>query len=289
MRRHRGGLGLAAWGLAADKPQASGPKPSLTAAAILLAGLLAAATVWAEVEPTVPVARGFVNDYAGVMDGAAKQQLESLIGELKAKTGAEIAVVVVKTTQPLTAFDYAIKIAEAWKPGDRAKDNGVVFLVAVDDRELYVLTGYGVEGALPDGRVGEIRDTLVVPAFKRGDYSGGIRAGTVEMAGVIAAEAGVTLTGYAPPQRRQSTPEASPLLFALVLLGIIVLLYFQSSGGPPSYYRRQGRGRWGGGYGGFGGGFGGGGFGGGLGGGGGGGFGGFGGGGFGGGGAGGNW
>jgi len=260
--------------------------PRLTAAAMLWAGFATASMAWADVEPTVPVAHGFVNDYAGIIDAAAEQELEALILELKAKTGSEIAVVVVKTTQPLTAFDYAIKIAEAWKPGDRKKDNGVVLLVAVDDRELYVLTGYGVEGVLPDGRVGEIRDRLIVPAFKRGDYAGGIRAGTLEMAEIIAAEAGVTLTGHAPVTRKQSTPEGSPVLFALVLLGIIVLLYFQSSGGPTSNYRGRRRyGPWGGGYGGFGGG----GLGGGWGGGGGGGFGGFGGGGFGGGGAGGNW
>jgi uncharacterized protein len=255
----------------------------------LPAGLLAAALIaalapasWAEVEPTIPVAHGFVNDYAGVIDAATEQELDSLIGELKAKTGAEIAVVAVKTTQPLTAFDYAMKIAEAWKPGDRSKDNGVVFLVAIEDRELYVLTGYGVEGALPDGRVGEIRDRLVVPAFRRGDYDGGIRAAAVEMAEIIAADAGVTLTGHAPPRRNATSSEGSALLLALVILAIIAALYFQSSGGPRSYYRGQRRYRhWGSGYGG--------GFGGGWGGGGGGGFGGFGGGGFGGGGAGGKW
>ena len=62
-------------------------------------------------------------------------------------------------------------IAEQWKPGAKGKDNGVVFLVAVDDREMQILTGYGVEGALPDGKVGEIRDRLVVPAFRAGDYA----------------------------------------------------------------------------------------------------------------------
>jgi hypothetical protein len=85
-------------------------------------------------EPTVPRAQGFVSDYAGVVDAATRRDLDGLIAELKAKTGAEIAVVVVNSTQPLTVFDYAMKIAESWKPGARGKDNGVVFLVAIKDR-----------------------------------------------------------------------------------------------------------------------------------------------------------
>src|SRR5262249_56302611 len=109
----------------------------------------------------------------------------------KEKTGTEIAVVVVDSTAPLTAFDYAMKVAEAWKPGAKGKDNGVVFLVAVKDRQMHILTGYGVEGALPDGKVGAIRDQLVRPAFRRGDYSGGVRIATQALAGIIADGAGV--------------------------------------------------------------------------------------------------
>ena len=233
----------------------------------------------AAVEPTVPVARGYVSDYAGVIDAPTVRQLDALIEELKTKTGAEIAVVVVHSTAPLTVFDYAMKIAEAWKPGTKGKDNGVVFLVAIDDRQMYVLTGYGVEGVLPDGRVGDIRDRLVRPAFRRGDYAGGIRAATEEMASIIAGAQGVQLSGAPPRRVRQAAPRSfGAALLPLVLLVIVLLVLFRFPLLPLF---------WGGG--GFrGGGFGGGGFGGGFGG-GGGGFGGFGGGGFGGGGAGGDW
>jgi uncharacterized protein len=89
-----------------------------------------------------------------------------MIGELQAKTGSEIAIVTGGSTQPLSAFDYAMRVAEQWKPGAKGKDNGVVFLTAIRDRELFIVTGYGIEGALPDGKVGEIRDRLVVPRFK---------------------------------------------------------------------------------------------------------------------------
>jgi uncharacterized protein len=229
----------------------------------------------ASTEPTVPTARGYVSDYAGVLDAATTRDLDALIGELKAKTGAEIAVVVVSSTEPLTAFDYAMKIAEAWKPGAAGKHNGVVFLIAVKDRQMFILTGYGVEGALPDGKVGEIRDQLVRPAFRRGDYVGGIQAATQAMATIIARDAGVQLSGVrALPTARSPPPRYSSALLLIIMLIIFVMLSWRF---PflPFFIGGSGGFRGGG----FGGGFGGGG----------GGFGGFGGGGFGGGGAGGDW
>ena len=146
-----------------------------------LAGLLAvAALAWLPlVSPRpaaaqakhidVPPPGGFVSDFAGVVEPATRQQLELLIQELKQKTGAEIAVVTLRSTQPETIDDYAMAIAERWKPGVAGKDNGVVFLVATDDRKMHILTGYGVEGPLPDGKVGAIRDQLVVPRHLRRD------------------------------------------------------------------------------------------------------------------------
>src|SRR5215510_2627790 len=126
----------------------------------------------------IPVPQGLVSDFAKVIDQPTRQQLTLLLQELKDKTGAEIAVVTVETTQPLTVFDYALKIAETWKPGAKGKDNGVVFLVATKDRKVRIATGYGVEGVLPDGKIGAIQDTDIVPYFKRGNYSQGILAGT---------------------------------------------------------------------------------------------------------------
>lgn len=242
----------------------------------------------------VPKPQGYVTDLAGVIDAGTRTKLTNLIQELKDKTGAEIAVVTVRTTQPETAFDYAMAIAEQWKPGAKGKDNGVVFLVAVDDRELQILTGYGVEGALPDGKVGAIRDQLVVPAFRRGDYARGIADATTELAATIAADAGVQLTGAPAPriaQRRRGGGGGEALAIGLLVLLFIVAEMVQRARGGRSLRSRRRRGGFGapiifggglgrGGFGrggGFGGGFGNGGFGG------------FGGGGFGGGGAGGKW
>lgn len=266
-------------------------RPRLARAALAsLVAFTALVTTAGAARIAVPKPQGFVSDFAGVLDAGTKARLDGVIRELKQKTGAEIAVVTVRSTKPESAFDYAMAIAEQWKPGDAKRDNGVVFLVATDDRELQILTGYGVEGPLPDGRVGEIRDRLVVPAFRAGDYARGIADATTTMAALIAADAGVQLTGVPQPQRRRAPSGGGGIgLLVLVILVILVLnMMGGGRGGGPGMRRR--RGGFGGpiilgGGGGFGrgGGFGGGGFGGS------GGFGGFGGGGFGGGGAGGKW
>ncbi len=243
----------------------------------------------------IPKPTGFVVDQAGVLDPATKRRIVELNEELKKKTGAEIAVVIVPTTKPEPPIDYAMAIAESWKPGSEKEDNGVVFLVATEDRQMYILTGYGAEGPLPDGLVGEIRDRIVRPAFRRGDYAAGILDATTTMASLIAKDAGVTLTGVAPPKmprRRRARGGGFPSLLALLIVFALFRSMFRGGGGYRGRRRHDvasslllggllGRSFPRGGHGGFGGG--------GFGGGGGGGFGGFGGGGFGGGGAGGSW
>jgi uncharacterized protein len=215
-----------------------------------------------------------------VIDPATKARIAHLVDELRDRTGAEIAVVTVDTTEPLDDFTYAMRVADAWKPGRKGEDTGVVFLVATRDRKVRVLVGYGLEGILPDGLVGAIIDREVLPAFRAGQVAQGVWGGVAEIARTVATARGVTL-GTAPPRpARQPPPSLPSWPVLLVLLLAVAIMLYQAS--RPSRFRR-GRGSdfpvwWGGG------GFGDGGFGGS-----GGGFGGFGGGSFGGGGAGRSW
>ena len=227
-------------------------------------------------EPPVPVPQGYVTDLAHAIGPDVQRRIERLNQELRDKTGAEIAVVTVETTAPLDDFTYAMRIADAWKPGRKGEDTGIVFLVATRDRKLRVLVGYGLEGILPDGLVGEIEDREVVPAFRAGRVDEGVWRGVAALAARIADARGVALT-RAPPR---SAPGPAPLPGWVVLLVILVfaaLVLYQAST-RPNRFRRGGFSPAGP-FGGFGGGFGGGG----------GGFGGFGGGSFGGGGAGRSW
>jgi uncharacterized protein len=252
----------------------------------------------------IPPLSGPVVDTTGSLSPEVRRRVEALARELQQKTGAEMAVLLVRTTKPEDVFSYGMRVAEAWKLGQRPRaggpnvgggDNGLLFVVALDDRQMHMFTGYGLEGMLPDGRVGEILDRHVVPAFRQGDVGAGVYRGLRAAAEVIAAEAGVELTGQ--PLRRgppATAIEIDPRLLLAIVALVLVAAAVASRQAPRGRRRRRyGPVFWGGGFGDWGdrsgGGFGSGGFGGG--GGGGGGFGGgFGGGGsFGGGGAGRGW
>jgi uncharacterized protein len=213
-------------------------------------------------EPPVPVPHGFVTDLAGVLPADAVARLTALLTELRAKTGAEIAVLTVDTTAPLDDFTYALRVAEAWKPGRRREDTGLLVLVAVRDRKLRVLTGYGLEGALPDGLVGEIEDEEMLPAFRGGRMAEGIERGVRAFATRIAAERGVELTGVPPPRPRAIPPPdwLTLLVVMLVLAGFLALAGQRTFGRrrrrvfAPGGFGGGGFGSGGGGFGGFGGG-----------------------------------
>lgn len=252
--------------------------PTVRRIALLLTTLALAASALAQ---AIAPPEGFVNDRAGVIDPATNAKLAKLIEELKQKTGAEIAVLTVGTTAPLDDFTYAMQVADAWKIGKKGEDSGVLVLLAVTDRKSRVLVGYGLEGILPDGLVGEIQDREMVPEFRDGRFGEGIWRGVGAIANRIAADRGVTLTG-APAPRPVQRPQQQIPWWVILLIIVVLLMMASQRGSGGGLRRRRGPAM-------FPGGFGGGGFGGFGGGGGGGGFGGFGGGGFGGGGAGRSW
>jgi uncharacterized protein len=255
------------------------PVVSLAVFAVLL--LLASAAVCAAEEPSIPKPAGYVSDTAGVM-GEWAAKTETLCREIEGRTTSEIAVLTVKTTVPLDAQQYAQQVFDRWKIGKKGKDNGVLILVAVDDRKMWIATGYGVEGVLPDGKVGEIRDWILRPKFRQSRYGEGIFLGVKAIGTILGggnAEAPKTVgkrKGFSWPFDHILNLTLDFILFVLFGAFIVIRGIFSSLFGTR---RRKGEGGF---FGGFGGGSGGGSFGGG-------GFGGFGGGFSGGGGAGGGW
>jgi uncharacterized protein len=243
--------------------------------------------------PQIPAPVGFVNDRAGLMSEPTRARLEAFLDQVKQKTGAEFAVLTVQTTAPMTPDEYKVQVFQQWGIGKKGEDNGLLMLVARDERELKFETGYGLEGTLPDGLESRIFRDEMAPRFRAGDFEGGIVAGVLECSKRIAAEKGVTLEWdgrelrYDRPSRRANAP-----IGLFLFIGFIILMsILRGIGGGGGGRRRRWGGGWymgPGGFGGWGGGFGGGGFGGG-GFGGGGSFGGFGGGASGGGGGGGKW
>ena len=232
---------------------------------------------------------GFVNDRAGKLDEATRARLEAFLDQLKQKTGAEFAVLIVPTTAPESPSEYKVRVFQRWGLGRKGEDNGLLMLVALQEREVRFETGYGLEGTLPDGLQSRIFREEMAPRFREDDWSGGVIAGVLACATRIAAEKGVTLEWDGRELRYRSgrkLPEW-PFVLAFVMF-ILFMMWLRNVGGGGG--RRTRRGGWfigPGSFGGFGGGLGG--FGGGGGGFGGGSFGGFGGGASGGGGGGGHW
>lgn len=252
----------------------------------------------------LPKPTGHVNDYASVIDPDTKQRLENILENLKQRANIEFAVVTVKTTGDTDIFDYSLAVARGWGIGapDDEK-NGLLFLVAIDDRKYQTQTSRHLEGDLPDGLLGQIQREKLIPQFKQQHYSQGIYDTVEAYVATLAEKRGFNIEGIDQKQAYRDTETSSSgnsrgltrgiPSFTIIFIVVILLLVFA----------RRGRSGGGGGSGclsmfllgsllnsgGRGGGWSGGGFGG-SGGGGGGGFGGFGGGGdFGGGGAGGSW
>jgi uncharacterized protein len=233
-----------------------------------------------------------VNDFADVLDASNKEAIDRMIRTLKAATGDVVIVATVTTIEPYGDIrEYANKLFENHGRGigDKGKDNGLLILLAVRERKVWIEVGYTLEQWVTDGFAGETSRLYMVPEFRQSRYGDGLRIGAERLIGRIAQGRNVTLQGVRVPRER--APQRPPSLpGGYILLGIIILLAISRiGGGPGSGLRTWGRSGWSGwasGVGPFGGGWGGGGTGGG---GFGGGFGGFGGGGSGGGGGGSSW
>jgi len=184
---------------------------------LLLPSVLQAVSV-----PVRPSA--YVVDLAGIVDDRIERKLNGYLRELEQKTTAQVAVLTIKTLEGEALADLSLKIAhDTWKLGRRGKDNGLLLLVALKERKFRFEVGYGLEGILPDSLVGSLGRDYLVPFFKKGDYSGGIEAAVLALAGKIAKDAGVSITGM--PTARSSGQSGKPRgMFSSILSGLICLL-----------------------------------------------------------------
>lgn len=152
----------------------------------LLVLLLVAGLALADV--AVPPLRARVTDLTGTLDAAQASALEQKLAAFEQRRGAQLAVLLVPSTRPETIEQYGIRVAEAWKLGRKGIDDGVLLLVAKDDRALRIEVGYGLEGVLPDATAHRIIDEVILPRFRAGDFAGGIDAGVDRLLAVIDGE-----------------------------------------------------------------------------------------------------
>lgn len=211
---------------------------------------------------------GYVSDFVGILSGDTKNQIEKIAYNLDNKTSAQIAVVIVKSTMPNAIETYAVELFKKWGIGQREKNNGILLLIAIDDRKLRIETGYGLEGALPDAICNRIINEIIVPVFKKGDYNSGVLLGSVAIVKYVAAEYNVDISQIisedvakdilASSQKAEASDVAVVIFILIVIVTFVCLRLFVPIGGVGR--GPHGGGYWGGGIGGgnFGGGFGGG-------------------------------
>ena len=180
-------------------------------------------------QEALPQPTGFINDYAGVLDERGSARLEGLAGELRAKTGAEVAVAVLESLGGESLEDYTNRVAEHWGVGDQA-DRGVLLLLAIQERLLRIEVGYGLEGIIPDGAAGEIRDSMT-PYLRQGDYNAAVAVAVGSIAATIAADAGVTLSGAAARPARRQRQRGGGSWLPWLLLAPLLLVRRRTVGG----------------------------------------------------------
>jgi uncharacterized protein len=188
-------------------------------ATILLATLalacLAPARGSAQVGVDVPYLRGRVVDDAEVVEAIARGRIADRLKAHEQATGNQVVVLTVPTIGSVSIEDFAVKVFEAWKLGQKGKDNGVLIVVAVQDRKMRIEVGYGLEGTLTDGQCGQIIRTVMTPRFKEGDYTRGVEDGA---SAVVARLEGAEIPA-APPSAPGAGSSSSTSGFGQVALG----------------------------------------------------------------------
>ena len=204
------------------------PRRRLLLAAALLAGLLLAGSPAAARD--VPPLAGRVNDLANVIPPVVRTRLDTKLQDVERRTGAQIAVLTVDTLGGDTIEDFAVRVFQAWRLGRRGIDDGVLLVVAHQDRRMRIEVGYGLEGRLTDALSRQILDERLRPRFRAGDFGGGIEAGVDAIAATVE---GVPLPK--PPRERWTAERiVGTLVMALVfslVIGTFSLIAVVTPGG----------------------------------------------------------
>lgn len=170
-----------------------------------------------------------VVDQANLLSAAEKQAISQKILQLHEDGKAQIGVVIVPTTGQEDIFDYAMRIAEKWKLGSAKRDNGILMAIAVNDRRIQILTGYGLEGIMPDIIVSRIIRNQITPYFKQAQYAQGIDAGLTEITRILNQDPEVATQAAQELKERQEQAlheqQAKEKTFTTVLIILVIGIF----------------------------------------------------------------
>jgi len=167
-------------------------------------------------ELAVPSLTARVTDQVGVLQPEQRAALESRLVALEQEKGSQIAVLIVPTTQPETIEQYSIRVAENWQLGRKGVDDGLLILLAVDDRTMRIEVGYGLEGVIPDAIAKRVIAEVMTPYFRQGDFYDGLDAAVTQLSALIAGEP-------LPPPAKQKPASSIGDMLPLLLFGAIAV------------------------------------------------------------------
>ena len=168
----------------------------------------------------------WVHDEANVLSASTKAELERILKHHRDSTSNQIAVYLTTSLEGDDIDDYSNRVFKEWKLGQEKKDNGVLFLIAMQDKKMRIEVGYGLEGTLTDAHSSRINRNEVSPYFRTGDYESGVRAGVIA---IIKSIEGTYVNEDPPTKRRKS--KRSPLASILIIIAIIVIMSRRKGGG----------------------------------------------------------
>ncbi|HTH58339.1 MAG TPA: TPM domain-containing protein [Cyclobacteriaceae bacterium] len=172
----------------------------------------------------------WVHDEAHILSAATVAQLESILKAERDSTSNQIAVLIVPSLEGDDIDSYGIRVAEAWKIGQKDKDNGAILLIAVQDRKMRIEVGQGLEGVLTDAMSSRINRNEIAPHFRQGDYDGGVTAGVLAIMQTIKGQ----YVNTDPPHRKRTG--RSPWLTVLFVVVLLIVMSRRRGGGIGGYW-----------------------------------------------------
>lgn len=184
----------------------------------LLGIFLVTSSVWAQ---DFPDPTGYVNDFGQILSSEYRQSLEKELTDFDEETTTEIAVVTIDSLEGNSIEDYAVRLFEQWQIGKKEKDNGLLILIAKEDRKMRIEVGYGLEPIITDGRAGRIIREKMAPSFRENDYDQGVKLAIAQL------EAFIRSGEPAPEETEETADKASPF-FVLLMIFFFLFIYLSS-------------------------------------------------------------
>lgn len=188
------------------------------------AGLICVVAILAA--QTFPKPTGRVNDFADIIDASTEAQLDRQLDALERQTSSEIAVATVSSLEGTTIEDYANRLFKEWGVGQAKQDNGVLVVVAPNERTMRIEVGYGLEGVLPDGLCGQIIRDDFTPRFKENDYAGGIAAGVTHLVQLVEKHQVLTPEEIEKINKSNNAWQNAPFYVVVPFFGLFVTIGF---------------------------------------------------------------